>query len=85
VIAANLGYGLFLAGHLEEALEVLRAGVAQDPQSVACWNNLGTVLARRGARDEAAAAFERALALAPGDTRARANLEALRAAPPAVR
>src|SRR6476469_3364090 len=54
------------------------AGLARrvDPADAGAQNNLGVVLLARGRRDEAAAAFARALALDPRMTLARRNLDA---------
>ena len=56
------------------------------PSSVSAWDNLGTVLLRRGDRAGAAEAFQHAIAIDPNDSRARAHVDALRApSPPAPR
>jgi tetratricopeptide (TPR) repeat protein len=52
---------------------------AKAPHNVRAFNNLGFALAHAGRGAEAEAAFRRALALDPGDYRARTNLARLRA------
>jgi tetratricopeptide (TPR) repeat protein len=59
-------------------LALWQATVRASPQKSRPWNNLGWALLQEGRRDDARAAFERALALDPSNFRARANLEALR-------
>jgi protein O-mannosyl-transferase len=51
-----------------------RDTLARNPDAWIAHNNLGIALAERGANDEAAAHFERVLALRPGHSGARANL-----------
>ena len=51
--------------------------VRKSPGSARAWNNLGYAYQLEGRRDEARAAYERALALDPEDVKARANLRGL--------
>jgi eukaryotic-like serine/threonine-protein kinase len=61
-VASVLAYKL---GHLDEALELGRRVLVQDPLSPAFWHNLGLTAHAAGLLDESAAAFARALELAP--------------------
>jgi Flp pilus assembly protein TadD len=49
----------------------------KSPHSARAWNNLGYAYQLEGRRDEARAAYERALALDPQDVKARTNLRLL--------
>jgi tetratricopeptide (TPR) repeat protein len=51
--------------------------VRKSPGSVRAWNNLGYACQLEGRREEARAAYERALALDPADVKARTNLRLL--------
>lgn len=51
--------------------------VRKSPGSARAWNNLGYALQLAGRRDEARAAYERALALDPDDLKAKINLQGL--------
>ncbi|HSD26068.1 MAG TPA: tetratricopeptide repeat protein [Vicinamibacteria bacterium] len=61
-------------GRREEARDLYRRIVEEDPASVRAWTNLGNVLAAEGRRAEAEAAYRRALGLAPDDRDAANNL-----------
>jgi len=60
-------------GLLIDAEGLLRRALRQDPNDAALWNNLGTLLARSGRREQAADAFARAVALRPHYEDARQN------------
>lgn len=77
VVLANLGYALAHGNRLDEALAVLQRAVERAPRSVTAWNNLAMVSLRRGDREGARSALERARAIDPADPRTRASLEAL--------
>jgi Tfp pilus assembly protein PilF len=62
------------AGRREEARQLYRRIVEEDPSSLRAWTNLGNVLAAEGRRAEAEAAYRRAIALAPDDRDALNNL-----------
>jgi tetratricopeptide (TPR) repeat protein len=51
--------------------------VRNSPGSARAWNNLGYAYQLEGRRDEARAAYERALSLDPTDVKARVNLRKL--------
>lgn len=68
--ARNLDYASGLA--------LWQATVRASPGSSRAWNNLGWHAQAAGDREAARAAYARALALDPGNYRARANLDALR-------
>ena len=55
------------AGQLEEAIEAYQKIVSEDPQSVQAQSGLGRVYYRSGRFHEAAARFERALEIQPGE------------------
>ena len=61
----------------EDAIEAYRRVVAIDPTYAAAWNNLGLLLHRRGAYDEARASYEAALAQDPHCCEAAYNLGSL--------
>jgi tetratricopeptide (TPR) repeat protein len=59
-------------------VELLNAAAEKAPRGVAIWNSLGVVLAMLERRDEAVAAFKKALAIAPQDRTALEGLAQLR-------
>jgi predicted O-linked N-acetylglucosamine transferase (SPINDLY family) len=63
----------FLAGRFEEALALLDAAVAAEPNRAPLWNNRGAALAAMKRFDAAYESFGRALALEPEFAGARAN------------
>ncbi len=67
-----------LEGDDEGAVELLNAAAEKAPRGVAIWNSLGVVLAMLQRRDEAVAAFKKALELAPEDRTALEGLTQLR-------
>ncbi|WP_159978858.1 MULTISPECIES: tetratricopeptide repeat protein [unclassified Novosphingobium] len=67
---ANLGSCLIAAGRCEDALKVL-AAAGDKPDAL---NNMGVALARVGRHDEAAARYNRSLALRPGHLETALNL-----------
>jgi Flp pilus assembly protein TadD len=75
VVLGNLGYALSLCDRVDEALTVLRRAAAMPGRTATIEDNLGLVLLRRGDRAGAREAFQRAVALNPGDPRARTHLE----------
>ena len=62
-----------------EAAVLYRRALELDERSGAAWNNLGWALASAGFDDLAIPCFERALAVDPGQTNARSNLDWVRA------
>lgn len=58
-------------------MSLWQATVRASPNKARAWNNLGYAYTLAGRRDDAAAAFERALSLDPDSIKARYNLEAL--------
>ncbi len=68
----SLGSALSARGRDDLALPIFRA--LADENDAEGWYNLGTILARRGAFDDAADAFRRALAVDPSLGPARHNL-----------
>jgi len=67
-------------GSLGDAVREQRTVVSLAPGQAGDWNDLGVMLARGGDSAGAAEAFDRALALDPGNSAARANLSRLQAA-----
>ncbi len=67
-----------LEGDDEGSVELLAAAAEKAPRGVAIWNSLGVVHAMLQHRDEAVAAFKKALALAPQDRTALEGLTQLR-------
>lgn len=67
-------------GDLEKAEAEFRLALADDPNSVDAWLNLGSVLSRRGDAPGAREALTKALALAPEDPVVRFNLGVVSAA-----
>jgi TolB-like protein/tetratricopeptide (TPR) repeat protein len=61
-------------GRLDEAIELDRRAVAQDPLSSASYNNLGLHLHAAGQLADAEAAFRKALEFAPRSPASRTNL-----------
>jgi adenylate cyclase len=64
-------------GKVEDALELSRRVVAQDPLSAAVWHNLGLACHVAGLLDDAEAAFRRSYELAPHRVRTKAMLGVL--------
>ncbi len=77
VVLGNLGYALSLTDRLDEAVTTLRRAAAMPGATATVHDNLGLVLLRRGDRAGARAAFERAVAVAPDDPRARTHLASM--------
>jgi tetratricopeptide (TPR) repeat protein len=69
--AAVLAYKL---GHLQEALDLYRSVLVQDPLSAAFWHNLGLAAHTAGLLAEAERAFHKALELVPQRLVSRALL-----------
>ncbi len=64
----KLGEHLRREGELDEAIEVLRAGLlGHHPRYIAAWVSLGRALLAAGDGAEAATALDRALELDPGN------------------
>ena len=61
-------------GRFDEALQLRRRAVAQDPLSVAAWANLGFCAGRAGKWEESASAVKKALELNPGQSGGHAYL-----------
>ncbi|MDQ4087579.1 MAG: tetratricopeptide repeat protein, partial [Pseudomonadota bacterium] len=73
----HLNRAVILADHLAQpdaALAELRSALGLNPNYVPALLNLGNLHEDRGERDEARAAYARALALSPGDPLALARL-----------
>lgn len=77
VILRAIAAAASAAGQLWLAAEALEQAVELEPGSVATWLDLGHIYLARGEGQRARGAFERALALAPGDPAARAAVEQL--------
>ena len=68
------------AGELVLAEGLYRRAISLAPDSYEAYNGLGIALARQGRTRDAAAAFEKAIAIEPGLPTARENLRALSSA-----
>ncbi len=64
---SNLGLELDQQGRREEAIAVLKKGIASNPGAANLYNNLGVDLRREGRNDEAIAAYQKGIALNPLD------------------
>ena len=74
-VVTALGSANLALGRLNQAEDLLRRAVKDDPDSPEAWNNLGVVLMERGKTAEAAQVFRRAFALDNGESDAiRDNL-----------
>lgn len=78
MLHGNLGAQALAAGRTAEAYALFRDGLTLDPDSTALWINLGVSLVRSGHADLAEQAYNRALALDPGNLSALNNLMILR-------
>lgn len=74
----NLGILHRKAGRLDPAIESLRTAVERNPVSAVAWTELGVTLRMRGNFQDAAAAYERAIAVDPAFAPAHRNLGVLR-------
>ncbi len=71
----DLGLALFYTGEGERAIEILRAGIIQDPAFQRIYLTLGFVLGQSGDKPGAIEAFNRAIALGADN---KVGLEAVR-------
>jgi Flp pilus assembly protein TadD len=77
-LAAMLGAATVARNHdYRSEVALWSDTVRKSPGSARAWNNLGYACQLAGRREEARAAYERALALDPDDFRARINLQGL--------
>jgi tetratricopeptide (TPR) repeat protein len=76
----RLGYELLRGGHADDAVRVFRLNVAEFPQSANAFDSLGAALEQMGQREEAVAAYRRAVELVPQFPPSRAALVRLGAA-----
>lgn len=80
----TLGRALFDLGDLRAARDELQAVVAAAPDNILACRLLGEALEGLGQREEAAARYRAALALAPGDRAIAERIVALTEQPPAA-
>lgn len=73
-VRTKLGAVLAVAGHTNEAAEILRAAVKADPDDGIAMMRLGQVLAAQGKLGEAVPYFREAARLRPQDAQAHQNL-----------
>jgi hypothetical protein len=73
-----IGYQILKMGDVEAAITLLEANARDHPRSSGAAFGLGRALSVAGRAAEARTAFTRALALDPGNRRARAGLDALK-------
>jgi tetratricopeptide (TPR) repeat protein len=74
----RVGYDLLRAANTASAIDVFRLNVRVHPDYANGWDSLGEAYAANGNRDQAIAAYERALALDPANSNARDWLGRLR-------
>ncbi len=70
----DLVYRLYDGGHVDAALPIMQWAAKQHPTEYNAFDTLGEAYARLGDKPHAIAAYERALALAPKDHRANAQV-----------
>lgn len=80
-----LGRGRIEQGAVDEGLAVLRINVEHNPDDAHGWVVLGEACETHGNRDEAAAAFDRALSIDPDNARATAGRDRVGRRPPRYR
>ena len=68
------GFGLFVKGEIDSAIERYRAAIADDATLAIAWNGLSLALAKKGALDEAADAARHLVELEPDDALSHTNL-----------
>ncbi|MFI5120752.1 MAG: tetratricopeptide repeat protein [Thermoanaerobaculia bacterium] len=73
-----IGYQILKMGDVEPAIALLEANARDHPGSSGAAFGLGRALSTAGRSAEARTAFMRALALDPGNKRARAALDAVK-------
>ena len=59
---------------LEEAAQIYRAVIAEDPKNTDAYNNLGIILCTQGYRDQAIDAFRRSIEIKPNQALAHSNM-----------
>jgi tetratricopeptide (TPR) repeat protein len=69
----NLACALRDLNRCEEAIEVLRPAIQQNPEQALLWNTLGTVMCSQGDGQTAVTFFDETLRLAPGFGKAHHN------------
>ncbi|MGJ8605070.1 MAG: tetratricopeptide repeat protein [Marivita sp.] len=67
-VITSLGSANLALGRLNQAEDLLRRAIKDDPDSPDAWNNLGVVLIEQGKTPEAAQTFQRAFALDNGES-----------------
>ena len=70
----NLGSVLCDLGHVDVAIETLRAAIKRMPHETILWNSFATVLAEEGRADESLVFYNESIRLEPGFARAYHNL-----------
>lgn len=68
------GFGHFVKGRLDEAIERYRAAIAADGALAIAWNGLSMALAKQGDLDGAVEAAEKLVELEPDDPLSHTNL-----------
>lgn len=74
VLLVNLGSTLADAGHLGDALVLIRRAVSLKPDYELAYRSLGNTCLRLGLFDEASSSYEKAITLQPDDVKAITNL-----------
>ena len=70
----NLGYALYVKGHLDEAIRQFQEAIRLEPDHTDAHNNLGYAFYVKGQMDEAIRQYHEALRLNPDDADAHSNL-----------
>ena len=73
-----LAFSLSQTGRIDEAIDILEGLLKDHPDDATIWTSYGTNLHFVGRRDDSAAAYRRALALAPASGEAYSGLAALK-------
>jgi tetratricopeptide (TPR) repeat protein len=76
LVRANLAVAYLQLGHLDQAEKELNRALAQNPQMVEAWTNLGSTLMRMGRLKESIEASKKALEIMPDFAMAHNNLAA---------
>lgn len=74
----RLGYELLQTGRVRDAVRIFRLNVAEFPQSANAYDSFGEALEQAGQRDEAIAAYRRAVQIVPAFPPSQAALARLR-------
>jgi tetratricopeptide (TPR) repeat protein len=68
------GFGFFVKGELDQAIERYRSALEMEPSLAIAWNGLSMALAKRGDLEEAIEAAQKLVELEPEDPLSHTNL-----------